>query len=130
MKESIWVLSEFIDFWHDLLLDISRTLGLGLSDTELHFWIIGVLGLVGLLFVDVLFHALAKVSITAISFLFSLAIVIIFVFALEIQQKISGSGNMQFSDAMAGLVGFLAFCLFYFLIRGILAWIKRRKASH
>lgn len=130
MKESIWVLSEFIDFWHDLLLDISRALGLGLSDTELHFWIIGVLGLVGLLFVDVLFHALAKVSITAISFLFSLAIVIIFVFALEIQQKISGSGNMQFSDAMAGLIGFLAFCLFYFLIRGILAWIKRRKASH
>ncbi|MBA2175519.1 hypothetical protein H0266_11500 [Halobacillus locisalis] len=129
MKESIWLISEFIDFWHDLLLDISRELGLGLSDTELHFWIIGILGLVGLLFVDVLFHALAKVSITAISFLFSLAIVIIFVFALEIQQKISGSGNMQFSDAMAGLLGFLAFCLVYFLIRGVVEMIKRRKAN-
>lgn len=126
MKETIWVLSEFVDFWHDLLLEQSRSLGWGMTDTELHFWIIGALGLIGLLFVNVIFHALAKLSITAISFLFSLAMVIVFVFALEIEQKISGSGSMEFSDAVAGLAGFLAFCLVYFTICGL---VKNRRVK-
>ncbi|MCA0971517.1 hypothetical protein LCM20_13000 [Halobacillus litoralis] len=130
MKEVIWFLSDFADFWHDLLLDLYRSFGWNMSDTELHFWIIGVLGVIGLLFVDVIFHALARFSITAISFLFSFAIVLVFVFALEIQQKIAGSGNMQFSDAVAGLLGFLFFCLVYFLIRGVREWLKKRKKGN
>ncbi|TGB01663.1 hypothetical protein [Halobacillus salinus] len=127
MKETIFLLSEFVDFWHDMLWELSDSLGWGLTDKELHFWIVGILGVIGLLVVDVIFHFLARYSITAMSFLFSLAIVLVAVFALEIQQKIKGSGNMEFNDAVAGILGFLAFCIVYFIIKGIIEWSRRRK---
>lgn len=126
MKEVIELLSEFVNLWHDVLLDISVWMGWNVTDKELHFWIIGILGVIGLLVVDAIFHIIARWSVTALSFLFSLAIVLVFVFALEIQQKITGSGNMEFGDAIAGIFGFLAFCVIYFLIKIILSWIRSR----
>ncbi|RWZ59019.1 hypothetical protein EQV77_08690 [Halobacillus fulvus] len=117
MREIILILSDFVNVWHELLQDLSRALGWNFTDKELHFWVIGILGIIGLIFVDIIFHWLAKLSITAISFLFSFAIVLVIVFAIEIQQRVARSGNMEFNDAVAGIVGFLAFCSVYFLLK-------------
>ncbi|WP_226581298.1 hypothetical protein [Halobacillus litoralis] len=131
MKEIILLLADVVNVWHDVILKFSHMMGWDLSDKDLHFWVIGILGIIGLLFVDILFHALAKWSISAISFLFTFAMVLVFVFAVEIQQKITGSGNMEFADAFVSMLGFFFFCSIYFIIRliskGIQKYLKNKE---
>ncbi|QHT48110.1 hypothetical protein M662_17030 [Bacillus sp. SB49] len=125
MKEVIVLLAEIVNIWHEVIADFSSSMGWTLTDKELHFWVIGILGIIGLVFVDILFHILAKWSITAISFLFTFAMVLVFVFAVEIQQKITGSGNMEFGDAVASVLGFFLFCGIYMILRLISKAVKR-----
>ncbi|MBP2005349.1 hypothetical protein [Halobacillus andaensis] len=124
MKEVILLLAEVVNLFHEVIWKISNELGLNLTDKELHFWVIGILGVFGLLLVDLLFHSLSKWSITAISFLFTFAMVLVFVFAVEIQQRITGAGNMEFADAAYSVLGFLAFCVIYLMIKGFYKWIR------
>ncbi|UOQ94461.1 hypothetical protein MUO14_05765 [Halobacillus shinanisalinarum] len=124
MKEMVVLLAEIVNTFHDIFLGLSHSLGWNLTDKELHFWIIGMLGIMCLIFVDVIFHALAKWSVTAISFLFTLSMVLVFVLAVEIQQKITGRGAMEFNDAAVSILGFLAFCTVYFLVKMIVKWIR------
>ena len=134
MREIILLLADVVNIWHDLIMKFTNMMGWNLSDKDLHFWVIGILGIIGLIFVDILFHALAKWSITAISFLFTFAMVLVFVFAVEIQQKITGSGNMEFGDAVASILGFFLFCSFYIVIllviRGIRKYIKNKEEKN
>ncbi|MEC3884138.1 hypothetical protein VKA52_10415 [Halobacillus sp. HZG1] len=128
MREVILLLADVVNVWHDVILKFTQMMGWNLTDKDLHFWVIGVLGLIGLIFVDILFHAIAKWSITAISFLFTFAMVLVFVFAVEIQQKITGSGNMEFADALVSVLGFFLFCGIYFVFIGIIRAIKKYTA--
>ncbi len=125
MKEVIILLADIVNAFHDLLIQFASSMGWDLTDKDLHFWVIGILGILGLLVVEVVFHALAKWSISAISFLFTLSMVLVFVFAVEIQQKITHRGNMEFQDAAVSVLGFLAFALGYFLLRGLIKLAKR-----
>lgn len=131
MREIILLLADVVNIWHDLIWKFADMMGWNMSDKDLHFWVIGILGIIGLIFVDILFHALARWSITAISFLFTFAMVLVFVFAVEIQQKITGSGNMEFGDAVVSILGFFLFCSIYFIIllviRGVKKYIKPKK---
>ncbi|MFG6114167.1 hypothetical protein ACGTN9_03180 [Halobacillus sp. MO56] len=125
MKEVILLLAEIVNIFHDLFGELARGLGLTLNDKEMHFWIIGILGLAGFLIVNAAFHVLSQWSITAISFVFSFAMVLVFVFAVEIQQKITGAGQMEFQDAAISIVGFLAFFGAYLLFKGSLILLKK-----
>lgn len=125
MREIILLLADVVNVWHEVILRFTEVMGWNLSDKDLHFWVIGILGIVGLIFVNILFHALAKWSITAISFLFTFAMVLVFVFAVEIQQKITGSGNMEFADAVVSVLGFFLFSGVYFILLLIKRGIKR-----
>ncbi|MGR9048549.1 hypothetical protein ACQ4XT_07975 [Halobacillus faecis] len=129
MREVILLLADVVNVWHDVILKFTRLMGWNLTDKDLHFWVIGILGIIGLIFVDILFHAIAKWSITAISFLFTFAMVLVFVFAVEIQQKITGSGNMEFADAFVSVLGFFLFCGIYFVFIGIIRAIKKYTAK-
>ncbi|MGP4077038.1 hypothetical protein [Halobacillus sp. K22] len=129
MKEIILILAELVNIWHDVLLDLTRALGWDLTDKDLHFWVIGIIGIIALLFVDAIFQALSKLSITAISFLFTFSMILVFVFAVEIQQKITGRGNMEFGDAAASIFGFLVFCGVYFVIRMLWRWIQNSRRN-
>ncbi|MFC7062038.1 hypothetical protein [Halobacillus seohaensis] len=125
MGEVILLLADVVNFFHELIWGISRGLGLNFTDKQLHFWVIGILGIIGLIFIDIIFHMLAKWSITSISFLFTFAMVLVFVFAVEIQQRITGAGNMEFADAAYSVLGFLAFCVVYLMVKGVTKWIRR-----
>jgi len=133
MKEVILFLAEIVDAFHDLFLYLSEILGLGLTDKDLHFWIVGFFGFLSFVLVHIGFRVLSKWSITAISFIYTFTMVLVFVFAVEIQQGITGSGNMEFDDAAIGIIGFIAFFGVYVLIRGIAFGVKklhqRRKQS-
>jgi hypothetical protein len=53
---------------------------------------------------------------------------LVIVFAIEIQQKITGRGDMEFEDAMVGLYGFFAFFAAYLFLK--LVWSSSTRLFH
>ncbi|WP_099354842.1 hypothetical protein [Fredinandcohnia onubensis] len=125
MKETILIIAEIVNLLHDIIIDITNQFGLNISDKDLHLWVIGILGIITFFIVQVIFKLLAKWSITAISFVYTFTVLIVVVFAIEIQQKITGRGNMEFLDAVIGLWGFLIFFMIYLFLRLIVFAIKK-----
>jgi hypothetical protein len=97
----------------------------GFSDKQLHFIIIGIIGAIIFAGTQMLFKWLAKRSITAISFIYTFTVLVVLVFGIEIEQKITGRGNMEFNDILAGIYGFLYIFSFYLVIRLIIYICKR-----
>jgi hypothetical protein len=56
-----------------------------------------------------------------------LTLVAILALSIEIQQRLTGQGNMQFRDLTAGLWGFLVLIAVYALIRLLLGWLIDRR---
>lgn len=117
MKDFIYLTVEIVNQLHDILEDFFGGLGYQLTDKDLHFWIFGVLGILFFIFVHLIFKWLSTLSLTAISFLYTFTVLLVIVFAIEIQQKITGRGNMEFADAIMGLWGFLIFFAIYLGIK-------------
>lgn len=101
---------------HDRLLQLNDSSALFLSDKELHFAVMGLLGM-GLLFVIYpLFIALSKRHVLVIAWIYVFTVMVVLSFAIEIGQGITGTGNMDLEDVISGLAGFmLLFFLFAFL---------------
>lgn len=132
MKECIVFITNIINVLHDGLIYIFYLLGFSLSDKKLHFWIIGIIGLLTFLSVYMIFKLLSKwkFSITAISFIYTLTVMLVLVFAIEIQQGITTRGNMEFDDAIAGLWGFLVFFSIYIAFASFFLLSKRLLSSN
>ena len=92
-----------------------------LDDKELHFVFMAMLAAVLFFAVHAVFKRLAKWSVSAISFIYVFTIMTVVGFAIEIGQKVSGTGEMEFSDIVAGLYGVLAFFGVYLAVRLIAA---------
>ncbi len=114
-----------MNFFHDNLVRLTHALGLNVNDKQLHFLVIGLLGIILFLAVNKLFKYLIRYSLTAISFIYTFTILVVLVFAIEIEQKITGRGHMEFQDIVEGLWGFLvAFAIYLgFVIIG--RWLKK-----
>lgn len=125
MKEFILLLAEIINTLHDFIYAVTRQAGWNLTDKDLHLWVFGIVGILAFLAVNVVFKYLAQYSITAISFIYTFTVLLVIVFAIEIQQKITGRGNMEFHDAVISLWGFILFFAGYLVIKGIFYFIKK-----
>jgi len=110
---------------HDFLTTFFDSFGMVFTDKQLHFIIIGVLGMLIYFVVDKLFKALSKYSISVLSFIYTTTVLMVIVFGIEIEQKITGSGHMEFSDIVAGLWGFSAFFAAYIIIYILISIIKK-----
>ena len=93
-----------------------------------------VLGMILFFMVHFVFKRLAKWSITAISFIYVFTVMTVLGFAIEIGQKITGTGDMDFRDVVAGLYGVLAFFAVYTVYRLIVLLVRhlmrgRKKAD-
>jgi hypothetical protein len=117
MTEIIKLIVQVVNNFHDLLIKITNSLGFTLTDKELHFWLIGLIGILLFAVTQIVFKIFSKWSITAISFIYTFTILIIIVFAIEIQQKITGRGNMEFADIAAGIYGFFFLFSIYLVIK-------------
>lgn len=124
MVEILKLVASFINDLHDKVLDIVSIAGYELNDKQLHFIFMALLGIVIFAFTQIIFKKLSKYSITAISFIYTLTVMVVIVFAIEIQQKITNRGNMEFADIAYGLYGFLYIFLVYLLFKFILLAIK------
>ena len=125
MEKALRVSAGIINNIHDFVVYILSAMGIDLTDKGLHFWTIGVIGIVPFLVVDNVFRRLSKWSVSAISFIFTFLFLTVLVFGLEIEQKITGRGNMEFSDIVSGLWGFIALFMVYLIVIAAIYLIKR-----
>ena len=115
---------------HDMLMRINDGFELQLGDKDWHFIIMAIIAMVLFWMVHFVFKRLAKWSITAVSFIYVFTVMTVFGFAIEIGQKITGTGKMDFADIVAGLYGVLMFFAVYSVYRLLIlliGWLSSRK---
>jgi uncharacterized membrane protein len=110
---------------HDLLIKFSSLWNLDVNDKQLHFIVIAIIGMIIYFIVDKLFKAMAKYNISILSFIYTFTVLVVIVFGIEIQQKITQRGNMEFSDIVAGLWGFIVFFAIYIIIHNLIRFISK-----
>lgn len=119
---------QVVTYVHQKILSINDAKGIALSDKQLHFIIIGLVGMALLFVVFPLFKYLAKKKlIMGISWIYVFTILIVLTFMIEIGQKITGTGDMDFADIVAGLLGFIIMSFIYIVVRKIVLAIINKK---
>ena len=98
---------------HESLMHLNDNFELYFGDKDMHFIVMAVLGMILFFMVHFVFKRLAKWSITAISFIYVFTVMTVLGLAIESGQKITGTGDMDFRDVVAGLYGVLAFFAVY-----------------
>ena len=117
---------------HAMLMRINDGFELQLGDKDWHFIIMAIIAMVLFFMVHFVFKRLAKWSITAVSFIYVFTVMTVFGFAIEIGQKITGTGEMDFADIVAGLYGVLMFFAVYSVYRLLIlliSWLFNRKKN-
>ncbi len=119
---------------HDSLMRLNDGFELSLGDKDLHFSIMALAAMLLFFLVHAVFRRLAKWSITAVSFIYVFTVMTVLGFAIEIGQRISGTGEMDFADIVAGLYGVLAFFAVYtayrLLVMGAHALLGKTRKSN
>ncbi|MBX9958240.1 hypothetical protein H7T43_25705 [Peribacillus simplex] len=127
MKEIIQILAEIVNNLHDFILFfVSDTLNSNATDKDLHFWIMGIIGIIIFLFVLFLSNLISRkrFGITILSFLYTFTVMVVLVFAIEIQQALTSRGNMEFQDAAVGLWGFIVFFMVFAVLSSLFLLVK------
>lgn len=110
---------------HDFIMTLNDRFETRLSDKQLHFIVIGALGLALLMLVYPVFRWLSrKGRVLAITWIYALTVLVVVTFAIEIGQRVTGTGYMEFGDIAAGLSGFFAVTAAILALR-LAAWCLR-----
>lgn len=126
MKELLYWGVGIVAQIHNSIMHLNDAYEMNFTDKELHFLVIGLLGMAMIFVIYPLFKYLAKHGHEmVIAWIYVFTVIIVITFAIEIGQKITKTGNMEFADIMYGLVGFLAMFLVFSLVRWIYHLILR-----
>ena len=119
---------------HDSLMRLNDGFELRLGDKDLHFVIMALAAMLLFFLVHAVFRRLAKWSIPAVSFIYVFTVMTVLGFAIKIGQRISGTGEMDFADIVAGLYGVLAFFAVYtayrLLAMGVSLLLRKTRKSN
>lgn len=129
MKELLYDCVGIVAKLHDKIMQLNNAFETNFSDKDLHFLVIGILGMCMLFVIYPLFKSLAKRNHEmVIAWIYVFTVIIVITFAIEIGQKITKTGYMEFADIMYGLVGFLVMFGIFIVLRmiyhGIIRLIK------
>ena len=125
LKKIVDLLIDIIYKTHTYFLSMNDSFEAQLSDKQLHFLIIGLLGIGMLLVIYPLFKWMAKKNLTVlISWFYVFTVLVVITFAIEIGQWYSHTGEMAFNDILAGLVGYFAMSFIFLLVVAIIELIK------
>jgi len=125
MKEILqWIIST-ITIFHREFLKLNDQTNLNLNDKQLHFYVFGLACFMLFLLVHFVFKRLAKVSIMAISWFYTLTVSVVLAFAIEIGQRQTGTGKMDFWDIVYGINGYLFFCALFVFCLLVIYIIKK-----
>lgn len=118
---------ELIARIHNKILSLNDAYEYNFTDKQLHFLVIGIFGMLLLFLIYPLFKYLAKRDhILTISWIYVFTLVLGFTLAIEIGQKITGTGNMEFADIVFGVMGFILMFVVFALIRWVIRKILRK----
>lgn len=128
MTRIIYFFIKIISKFHSKILSLNDTSGLMLTDKQLHFLVIGMLGFGMMAVIQPIFSWLAKKGgIVFITFTYVFSFILGISFAIEIGQGMSGTGDMDFKDILSGLLGFFVFVGIYLIIYIVYKWIKSER---
>ncbi len=120
LTEFLYAVVEMFAEVHSRILTLNDAYEYNFSDKELHFLVIGVLGMALIFVIYPVFKLLASTGhVMVISWVYVFTLIIVVTFAIEIGQRVTGTGTMEFEDIMFGVVGFLFMFFIFSLIRGI-----------
>ena len=133
MADLLYYLVEKMAGIHDALMTLNDSYETMFSDKELHFIVIGVLGMALLFVIFPLFKALSRHHVLVIAWIYVFTVMIVVTFAIEIGQGITNTGNMEMEDIVSGLAGFMFLFIIFavlrmivlgivHLVRGIMGW--------
>ena len=126
MKELLYWIVGWITRIHNYILRWNDAYEYNFSDKELHFLVIGVLGMALIFAIYPVFRWLANRNhIMTITFIYVFTLIIVITFAIEIGQKVTHTGNMEFADIMVGVLGFMLMYVIFAVIRQICKAIHR-----
>lgn len=122
----MYKLIEIITAIHERILSWNDSYEYNLSDKQLHFIVVGVLGMGLFILIHPLFKFLAKRNLTiAISWIYVVTLLLVITFSIEIGQRITKTGYMDFKDILYGMGGFFLVFAAFLVIRLIIKLIIR-----
>ena len=120
MGRVLYWLVELVARVHSYLLGLNDAYEYNFSDKELHFLIIGAMGMAMIFVVHPVFKWLAKNGhVMVISWIYVFTLILVITFAIEIGQRITHTGNMEFADIVFGVMGFISMFVVFSAVRGI-----------
>ena len=120
MKEFLYKIVEWIAEIHSYLMRINDNYEYHFSDKELHFIVIGLLGILFIFIVYPVFKWLAKHNhVMVIAWIYVFTLILVITFAIEIGQKVTNTGAMEFADIVFGVVGFIVMFFIFSVVREI-----------
>ena len=126
MKKFIYIAVEYAALIHDRILTLNDGQASMLSDKQLHFLVIGLLGMLLFLLIHPLFKALIRRGHEIIvSWFYVFTVILVITFAIEIGQRISNTGTMEFFDIVYGVAGFFWMFAIYALLRAVVLLFRR-----
>ena len=138
MSKYLHMLVAWVTRCHNMILSLNDSFEYNFSDKEMHFLVIGAIGLALILLIYPIFKLLANRNrVLAITWIYVLTVLVVLTFAIEIGQSITGTGTMDFDDVVAGMSGFFAVTavivtlhLLLWMVRGLVRLIRgtRREA--
>lgn len=137
MRELLYWIVGIITAIHNKIMTLNDAYEMHFTDKELHFLVVGVLGMGMIFVVYPLFKYLAKHNHEMIiAWIYVFTVIVGLTFAIEIGQKVTGTGNMEFADIAFGIAGFIAMFTVFALLRRLARWavvlvnrIKNNKSS-
>lgn len=126
LKELLYFVVEIIAKFHTKILSLNDRFEYNFTDKELHFLVIGILGMAMIFVIYPLFKWLAKKNhVMVIAWFYVLTVIVVITFAIEIGQKATNTGAMEFADIVFGIVGYVVMFLIFGSIRSIYKGIRK-----
>ena len=126
IKQVLYNITMIIAKIHDYIMSLNNNLVTPFTDKELHFIVMGTLGMFMVLITYPLFKYLSKKNIMSITFLYVLTFMLMLIFSIEIRQQVTNTGLLDFEDIVFGISGFIIFFLIFIGAKTIFLIIKKK----
>lgn len=131
LKILLYLVVEYIAKIHNKFLALNDKFEYNFTDKELHFLVIGALGMLFIFMIYPVFKWLAKKDhVMVIAWIYVFTLIIVITFAIEIGQKATNTGAMEFADIVFGVVGFIVMFLVFLVFRAIYKGLRRVIQEH
>lgn len=126
MEDLLYGIVEVIARIHNYILTWNDNFEYNFTDKELHFLVIGVIGMALIFAIHPIFNWLAKNDhVMVVTWIYVATVILVLTFAIEIGQKVTNTGTMDFADIVMGIFGFVFMFAIFAVIRAIVRGIIR-----